>query len=326
MKCYQIDYNHIPDLPKCAACIGYFDGMHKGHQALMIRTKEIAKNLHISSAIITFDPDPWTIFYPDETFQHLFTIEDKCQYAQYMGFDSVYVLKFSKEFAALQVDEFHQVLERMSVCHLVCGFDFKYGQKNCGSIQTLQEQDLFDVSIIDSVNDNSIKISSSRIEPLICSGDMLEANTLFGFVYSISGTIVHGFKRGSSLLGFPTANLAPNPEYIIPMVGVYSGMAMIDDKLYGAMINIGKNPTFENKKLTIEANIFDWSEDLYGKKVRYYFLNFIRKEKKFHSPAELVEQLKQDIRQSKKDLQQYERLVRTTASIWQTQIYIQDIK
>ena len=116
----------------------------------------------------------------------------------------------------------------------------------------LQNQDYFNVSVIDSVNSKNEKISSSRIEPLIQSGKIDLANELLGYMYSIEGIIEHGFKRGSTLLKFPTANLGPNADYLVPSSGVYAGFVCVNDIFYGAMINVGNNPTFENKKVSIE--------------------------------------------------------------------------
>ena len=186
----------------------------------------------------------------------------------------------------------------------------------------MQQQSDFAVSVVESVNEKQIKISSSRIEPLVCQGQVLKANRLLGVVYSIEGTIVKGFQRGSKILGIPTTNLNANSEYIQPMVGVYAGMVSVEDRLYGAMINIGNNPTFENKFQTIEANIFHFNEDIYGKTVRVFFFDKIRDEKKFSGAKELKEQLLADIETSKKRLQNHPRLLENTAELWDKKLFI----
>ncbi len=323
MEVVRIDYKHINSCPSSAACIGYFDGLHLGHQALMKKTVELAKEKNIAAALITFDPDPWKIFFPDKKIAHLSTLHDRIQLAKEMNIDIFYILTFTKDFASLDIQAFHQVLSQMKIRSLVCGFDFQYGHKNSGNIESLKEQTLFDVTIIDSVNQDEQKISSSRIEPLIEKGDMFEANTLLSYVYSIQGHIVHGYKRGTNLLKIPTANLSSDPEYILPAVGVYSGMVSVDTRMFPAMINIGNNPTFENDLLTIEAHIIDFNEDIYDQEVRFYFLNKIRDEKKFPDFNALVSQLHQDIKTSKQDCIRYRSIVENTAKIWEKKLFIE---
>lgn len=320
MQVISIHANQIPSLSESAACIGFFDGMHKGHQELLKRTIKASKKKDIKSAVITFDPDPWAVFYPEKELHHLFTLNDKAHYAEYMGFDFVYVVHFDREFASMSISAFHEMLSKMNVSTLVCGFDFRYASKNSGNVQTLQEQSYFDVIVVDSINDRSIKISSSRIEPLILQGQVLKANRLCGFAYSIEGTVCHGFKRGSTILGIPTANLDVNKDYVVPVVGVYTGMVSVGDTMYGAMINIGNNPTFENKIQTIEANLFHFNEDIYDQTVRFYFLDKIRDEKKFSSVKELKMQLLNDIEKSKKRLVTLDKLCVQTCDVWNKKI------
>ena len=322
MKVVRIDFREIPTLEASAACIGYFDGMHKGHQKLLNLCLKTAKKKHLKSAVCTFDPDPWTVFYPEKKVHHLFTLEDKIHFAQKQGFDAFYISTFTKEFASNDVTSFHEIVKKMHIEHLICGFDFQYACRNQGNVHTLQQQSDFAVSVVESVNEKQIKISSSRIEPLVCQGQVLKANRLLGVVYSIEGTIVKGFQRGSKILGIPTANLNANSEYIQPMVGVYAGMVSVEDRLYGAMINIGNNPTFENKFQTIEANIFHFNEDIYGKTVRVFFFDKIRDEKKFSGAKELKEQLLADIETSKKRLQNHPRLLENTAELWDKKLFI----
>lgn len=321
MEVQRINYQDIPALDPSVACIGYFDGMHKGHQELLNLSLKIAKTKKLKSAVITFDPDPWSVFYPEKKLQHLFTLEDKIHFAKKKGFDCFYILEFTKAFASNPTDAFHKILANMQVQHLICGFDFRYAYKNSGNIHTLMEQSYFDVFVVDSVNDQSIKISSSRIEPLVCQGQVLKANRLLGYIYSIQGTIVKGFQRGSKILGIPTANLNAKIEYVQPVVGVYAGFVSVDHLLYGAMINIGNNPTFENKFQTIEANLFDFDQDIYGKEVRFFFFDKIRDEKKFSGAKELKEQLLQDIQTSKKRLKMQSKLVKNTLDLWELEAY-----
>ncbi|MBQ0065297.1 MAG: riboflavin biosynthesis protein RibF [Firmicutes bacterium] len=316
MEIIRINYRNIPELPDSIACIGFFDGLHRGHQGLVKASVEWAKEENIVSSMITFDPDPWKIFYPEKRCEHLTTIQDRVQIAKKLGIDVVYILTFSIGFAANSVDEFHDILNRMHIKGLVCGFDFQYAYKNSGNTQTILQQNYFKVKVVNSINEEDLKISSSRIEPLIKEGNLLKANHLLGYVYSLSGYIEHGFKRGTNILRIPTANLHLKDEYVLPQVAVYSGMVAFDDVMYPAMINIGRNPTFDNDLLTIEAHIIHFSGDLYGKQARFFFLNKIRDEKKFSSIDELRNQLLSDIETTKKEMQTYQSMVLETSDLW----------
>lgn len=302
MQVVHIDYKQPISLPESACCIGFFDGFHLGHKALVQKAIEVAKDQGLRAGLITFDPDPWVIFKPDANLDHLTSLQDRIQLARTMGIEYFYVMHFTREFASLDPDAFHSVLHQMNVKHLICGFDYQYGKKNAGDVETLSRQSLFQVHVIDSVNDNSLKISSSRIEPLIRSGNVEEANRLLDTYYSIQGVIEHGFHRGNDLLQIPTANLSLQESYVLPGVGVYAGYMLYDGQLYQAMINVGKNPTFSNQMLTIEAHILDFSQDIYGKQVRYFFVSKIRDEIKFPGIEALRYQLLSDIETTRIEL------------------------
>lgn len=322
MEVIRIDYSNVhKNLPKSSCCIGFFDGLHTGHQALIADCIKKAKELNIKSGLITFDPDPWKIFFPDRVCRHITTLQDRIQLASSMGIEVMYVITFSKDFSALDVDAFHLLLKSMNVVHITCGFDFKYASKNSGNVKTLQSQNYFDVSVIDSVNSKNEKISSSRIEPLIQSGKIDLANELLGYMYSIEGCIEYGFKRGSTLLNFPTANLGVDPDYLVPSSGVYAGFVCVKDTLYGAMINVGNNPTFENKKVSIEAHIFDFDQDIYDEHVRFFFLKKTRNEIRFDGFEALKKQLQSDILTCKKVILQDSKYVARTASLWDKKVF-----
>lgn len=322
MQVYTIDFKEIPEnLEPTSCCIGYFDGLHTGHQALLSCCIQMARENHLKSGLITFDPDPWKIFFPERVCKHITTLEDRKILAKSMGIEVFYVIQFSKEFASLNTDAFHRMLNQMQVKALTCGFDFKYASKNTGNIHTLQKQDGFKVSVIDSINSHNEKISSSRIEPLIQSGKLDVANDLLGYMYSVSGTIEHGYKRGTSLLDFPTANLKVNSDYLIPSSGVYAGIVSIQNIFYPCMINIGNNPTFHNKKTTIEAYIFDFHEDIYDQNVRFYFLKKTRNEVRFSDFQALKNQLQKDIVSCQKVIQKHQNFILETAKLWNAKVF-----
>lgn len=279
----------------CVGCIGYFDGIHIGHQALIKETVSRAKELSLPAIMITFDPDPWTVFKPESDLSHLTTMKDRERLAAYFGIDTLIVLSFTREFASLTVEQFHAVLSRIGICHLVCGFDFRYATKNSGDIHTLSSAP-FSYSVVDSINEDDQKISSTRIEGLIKNGHIEDANVLLGYTYSIAGKVVHGFKRGSTLLSIPTANLSADKEYCLLSEGVYAGFVFVESIGYLAMINIGKNPTFDNKEMSIEAHLLDFHGDLYDKTLRFFFTNKLREVIPFDSIDSLKNQLFMDIR------------------------------
>lgn len=316
MQVYTIDHTALPCLPASAACIGFFDGFHKGHQALVKTCKQEAKKLGLASAIITFDPDPWVLFHPKRTIEHITPLEDKIELARHLGMDSFYILKFTKEFSSLDTSQFHTLLSNLHVKSLVCGFDFRYAIKNEGDTDTLLKQSLFSVRVVDAILDPVEKISSTRIETALKEGRVFDAAQMLGYGYSIQGIVVHGYHRGSTLLQIPTANLSLCKEYIIPQNGVYAGLALVEDQPYSTMINIGNNPTFDNEKITIEAHLLDFERDLYDRPLRLFFIEQIRKEQRFENIEALKRQLHSDIDTTKSCLQKNEVLVQNTVRLW----------
>lgn len=296
MEVIEISHQKIPALVPSACCVGYFDGLHKGHQLLLDKTLETAEKHGLASGVILFDPDPWTIFHPEQELDYLTPLPKRLEMIGQKGFDLIYILRFTKEFAALPVEAFHDVLVQMHVRYLICGTEFKYACRNTGSIETLKnDRRLHAVPVDLYMEDPSHKISSSTIEEYVLEGKIALANELLGYMYSLDGTVEKGYQRGSRLLGFPTANLRVAPDVIVPAAGVYAGYVKIGDWYHMAMINVGSNPTFNNTKRTIEAHILDFDQDIYGEKVRFLFAQYIRGEQKFPSVQALKEQLHRDI-------------------------------
>lgn len=293
MEIHEFDWHDIPNLPGCVYACGFFDGLHKGHQQLFEQARQLAAKLRCQWGILTFHPDPWTVFKPDANLDHITSIEDREKLAEQTGCQQFCILRFTKDFASRKPEEFHDILKSMHAKGLVTGFDFHYGSRNAGNVETLKICGL-PVVVVDEVQDHEQKISSTRIESCIRKGNVDEAATLLGRLYSIPGHVVHGYKRGSSLLDFPTANLKPVPGYIMPAAGVYAGYVEMEGKRYPAMINVGTNPTFDNKKQTLEANLLDFSGNLYGRGVRFEFVCRLRDERKFANAEALKAQLQKD--------------------------------
>ncbi len=301
-----LESNRIYSKPMCA-CIGYFDGMHKGHQVLIEKTIEMAQKYHCESALITFDPDPWVTIKHAKNVKHISTMRERLNRAVEYGIQNIIILDFTTEFSQLSPEDFvQQILSKISLKGIVCGFDFHYGAMGKGSAETLKQTEGLEVEVVQPIEDDLGKISSTRITKCIEEGKMQEASKMLGYNFRISGIVVHGRNKGHSI-GFPTANLQFDPEYILPRTGVYAGFVIIQNERYKAMINLGHNPTFNLREdISLEANIFDFNKDIYGKFITIEFIEFIREEKKFSSKGNLIMQLEQDIVTIKKKLKNYE--------------------
>ena len=276
------------------ACIGYFDGMHKGHQALVNATIEKAKELGVESGLITFDPDPWVTLRNAKDVKHITPLQQRINIAVELGIKNIFILNFTKEMAALSPLDFIKVLDSCNIKALICGFDYHYGQFGKGDIESLKRDADFEVVVIDAVNDNEGKISSTRITNLIEEGEVHKAEELLGYAYRVEGYVVHGNAKGRTI-GYPTANVSVPSEYLEPKGGVYACFALIDGKKYKAMVNIGHNPTFNyTETMSLEAYILDFSGDLYDKRLKISFKYYLRPEKKFKYVGNLKMQLEQD--------------------------------
>ncbi len=289
---------------KMAACIGYFDGFHLGHQSLFNKTLTIAKQKSLRSALISFDPDPWVILHGVPNANHLTTIEDRKILAEKLGFDVWISINFDKKMASLTPEEFINKLKSINIQELVCGFDFKFGSKGTGTIETLQDaqSDDFKIHIISEYKVDNEKVSSTRIKIALKNGNMELVKQLLGRYYQLNGIVVGGKQIGRKI-GYPTANLQVNSEYVLPKMGVYAGYVTIDSLRYQAMISIGLNPTVKDDRIvSIEAHIFDFDKDIYNKNVNFVYVQYLRPELKFNSLNGLIAQLKEDEKECRKVL------------------------
>lgn len=285
----------LPIKEKINACIGYFDGIHRGHQALIKQAKKRSKDMTLPVALITFEPDPWTILKKEQEITHLTSMETRIELGKSLGIQFWIILTFDEALAQMNIDEFHSMLAKdLHINTLICGYDFHYAKNGSGDVHSLKKQTLFQVDIIDEVEENGAKISSSRIEKAIMNGNMEEAYDLLGRCYEIKGLIIKGNQIGRTI-GFPTINLQMDDTYVIPKRGVYIGRVKLNGHLYEAMINVGHNPTLNyQKQISIEAYILDFNQDVYGQKANLQFIKFIRAEMKFQTAEALIQQMNQD--------------------------------
>lgn len=299
MEIINIDLDNIQTLEPMSACIGYFDGMHIGHMQLIQETIIQANIKQLKSACITFHPDPWCVIKNIQNISHISSMEERIEIGKENGLDYWIILPFTSELSKMSVNEFEQLLKQMNIQSLICGFDFSYGFKGQGNVQTLEKQSYFDVVVVDEITYKNEKISSTRIEKEITNGNMEEVYHLLGRHYSIQGSVIDGRKLGKTI-GFPTANIRCKYQSILPKIGVYIGFVNVDGNIYKCMINIGHNPTFNyQNNLSIEVYICDFNKEIYGKEITITFHKRIRDEKKFHSKEELIEQLKIDVQKAK---------------------------
>lgn len=292
----SLDRKQVDRTP-LVACIGYFDGLHKGHQALIQSTLQEAKKRSCASGLITFSPDPWVTLKgirPNEE-EHLTTMQQRIALAHSYGIDKVFVLDFSKQVAALSPADFlDRVLGQLNLQCLVCGYDFHFGAFGQGDSEFLRQHAPFATIEVDEISEGGLKISSTRITELVKEGEMEKAEQLMGRPFEVVGTVVHGLANGRKI-GFPTANFSCPAEYVRPKGGVYAGYFLHDGKTYKAMINFGHNPTVAwQTRMSLEANILDFEGDLYGQKASLQFKKYLRSEETFQSVDELAAQLKKD--------------------------------
>jgi len=284
-----------------AACIGYFDGLHIGHQELIRRTNALARENQCESALITFDPDPWVTIRGEKDVHHITTMKQRINLSVEFGIQNIFILEFSKEMSELPPHDF--VTRILSMCNLkalVCGYDFRYGYRGAGTPETLAAEHLFSVTVVAPVEAGGTKVSSTRISALIENGSVREAAALLGYPFTIEGTVDHGHHQGTGM-GYPTANISADREYLLPKPGVYACYVIVHHQRYRAMVNLGHNPTFNySPVLSLEAHLLYFSGDLYGERLEVQFISFLREEKKFRSKENLIMQLEQDVQTVRK--------------------------
>jgi riboflavin kinase/FMN adenylyltransferase len=277
--------------------IGVFDGVHKGHQQLLTRAKEIADGRSIVA--LTFDPHPTTVFAPDKAPTMLTTLADRVELLKIHNADRVAVIKFNEKFAAMSPEDFVStvLVNQLHASTVIVGKNFTYGHKAAGNVDSLINDGLkhdFTVDVQELKSDSSV-ISSSRIRALVTEGKVEEARELLSRPHRLDGVVVHGEKRGREI-GYPTANLGKIDGQTIPADGVYAGWLTVGINFWPAAISIGTNPTFEGERgRQVEAYALDQEGlDLYDKNASIEFGWYLRPTLKFDGLDELLVQMKLD--------------------------------
>jgi riboflavin kinase/FMN adenylyltransferase len=277
--------------------IGVFDGVHKGHQALLNRAKEIADGRSIIA--LTFDPHPRAVFAPDSVPPMLTTLADRVELLKIHNADQVAVMKFNEQFATMSPEKFVEdiLVKQLHVSTVIVGKNFTYGAKAAGNVETLKEDGArhnFSVDVQELAGGAEV-ISSSRIRNLVLEGKVEEARELLSRPHRLDGIVVHGEKRGREI-GYPTANLGKIDGQTIPTDGIYAGWLTVGINFWPAAISIGTNPTFEGDRgRQVEAYALDQQGlDLYDKEASIEFGWFLRPTLKFDGLDELLVQMKKD--------------------------------
>lgn len=296
------DKNAIVDSPIVLA-LGFFDGVHRGHQEVIKRAIEKGKSLGVKVAVMTFDRRPKIIFQniDGEKFKYLTMLDEKLEHFKNLGVDIAYVVKFDENLAYLSPQDFidKYVVGLHAIC-VVAGQDYTYGKHDIANMDTISDfaKGRFEIITVDHLQRNNQKISSTQIRKDLDSGNVEAANLLLGYQYENHGTVEHGFKRGRKI-GFPTLNVSiPKNERILGE-GVYAVKVKIDkdNSWYEGMASIGHNETFgDDLEKTVEINLFNFDKSVYGEKVIVKWYKFLREMVKFDSVEELIDQLNKDKR------------------------------
>ena len=298
---------NIPDRLKGAfVTIGNFDGVHLGHQFIFRMLVEEARREGRPAVVISFEPHPQRVLHLERRpFYLIASPEEKIRLLAGLGIDAFILIPFSLEYARTTAEEFvREVLrERLRIRRILIGHDYTFGRGKEGNEAFLTEAGRrlgFEVEGINAFCVGDIVISSTKIREALLAGEVRFAATLLGRPYNLSGRVIYGNQRGVRL-GFPTANIAPDKE-LVPARGVYAVRVLREGKRHDGVVNIGFNPTFADKKRSVEVHIFDFHEDIYGESIEILFIERIRDEVRFESPEKLIAQIDRDIARTRKIL------------------------
>lgn len=311
--------NKLPDFKNSVITIGSFDGVHKGHQKIIKRINELAAEIKSESIIITFYPHPRQVIYPkDNSLVLLNSLEEKLALFRKYGVDHVVIVPFSIEFSQQRPEEYVEkfLIEKFNPAYIVIGYDHRFGlnrQGNLNLLQSYEESYNFKTIKIDEEEISEITISSTKIRNALIANEITTANEYLNYTYMISGKVIYGEQVGSKI-GFKTANIqVDDKNKLIPPSGIYAVKVHHGQNHHEGMLYIGKKPTLhEDSAKTIEVNIFDFNENIYGEYLRLELIDFIRDDEKFSSLEALKLQLRRDKISARGILQKYNSLEQNT--------------
>ena len=291
-----------------AVTIGKFDGVHQGHRAVIGRLRDIAEAEGLKAAVVTFDRNPLALLAPDKCPDALVSVRQKLELLATTGIDATLMLPFDRALASVPATEFVErvLVDTLAAKAVLVGRDFRYGARGAGDVDLLIDLGAtfgFTVEVIDDVTpEGGRRVSSTWVRELLAAGDVRHATELLGHTPTVSGIVVHGAARGREL-GFPTANLTPESEGLIPADGVYAGWLTDAGTRYPAAISVGDNPTFEGvAKKQVEAYVLDRELDLYDHVVDIEFVERIRGMVAFTNIPDLIDTIRSDVDRSREIL------------------------
>ncbi|MDD3538565.1 MAG: bifunctional riboflavin kinase/FAD synthetase [Atribacterota bacterium] len=303
---YKKNSQNKEKLPSYIA-LGFFDGVHLGHQALLKYCVALAKTEQALSTALLLDPHPQTIVNHSNNLAFLTTLPERVSRIKYLGVQQIIVINFTYEFQKISAEDFIKkiLLDQFHMGAVFVGYNYHFGYQKKGDINIIKRASQrynFKCYVLEPVKINGEQIiSSTAIKEQLKKGDIVKANQLLGYFYQINGKVIHGDKRGKKILSFPTANIKVPAEKMLPQNGVYIALITIKKQTYKGLVNIGVKPTFEHKigrgissDTSVEVNIFDFEGDIYNRNISISLLKKIRDEKRFTDVENLSEQIKKD--------------------------------
>ena len=289
-----------------SVALGNFDGVHLGHRGVIGRAAEEARNKACPLGVVTFEPHPVTVLRPESAPRRLGPLRAKVRRLKECGVQILYMLPFSREFSQKTAEQFVRevLVENLNVCHVVVGHDYRFGRGRTGDYEFLARQGEllgFGVTEVSGIGGAGDPYSSTRVRNCLRGGEARQAATILGYMCVAEGRVLHGDARGREL-GYPTANIAFK-NHVVPAYGVYAVWCGVQyngsTKWYPGIANVGIRPMFRAKTPLLEAHLFDYDENLYGKYLRVAFLSWIRPEQVFDNIDLLVKQMDEDSRIAK---------------------------
>lgn len=300
MKIIELTYPHAieaENTPEIVSAIGFFDGVHIGHQKVIQTAVNEAKQRNMESAVITFHPHPSVVLKGTDNVKYITPLAIKKEILEKLDVDRLYIIEFNSQLSKLSPQDFidHFIIG-LHIKHLVGGFDYTFGHKGEGNMSNIENYDRGELTheAVEEVKLHGEKISSTRIRRLLAEGEMQEVKELLGRPYAFSSTVIKGDQRGREL-GYPTANLQVAEDVIVPRKGIYATKVKYKDTVYMGMASIGTNPTFtDSEALSIEVNILDFNEKIYGEELEIEWYHYLRGEEKYTRVEDLIKQLELD--------------------------------
>jgi riboflavin kinase/FMN adenylyltransferase len=291
------------DVERSVVTVGFFDGVHLGHRAVLERTVERARERGVPAVAVTFDRHPREVLTPGSEPRLLTTVDRKAALIEGTGVDALLVLPFTEEFSRWPAERFvtNVLAGGLRAEHCVMGANFTFGHKAAGTVDRLIEigpSHGFTAERVELLDMDGRRVSSSSVREALAAGDLGWPRVALGRRFVLDGTVVSGAGRGHDL-GFPTANLQTWPRLLLPGRGIYAGRAEIDGASHVAAISVGTNPTFGTEPLHVESYLLDFEGDLLGRPMAVEFWSYLRDEARFDTPEALVDAMREDVRRTR---------------------------